>query len=431
MIIITRLVFSKGTLTYVQKVDTVQFDIYQRTQDDENYELLEPQLVLLASDQLSLLFRFTNYQITLNKVNFKEKFYWKKEELNTAIKTKNNEVILCKRNAPYLSDKKNRKEDTDVEEVFYLGGFHELKSKQETSKKLTMAQQIKEGIHFMEKGDFPVQIKRSIKKELDHDEFIETERRKANEGENMMNVKTPIIKMQKPKTQVDKILIVDESMNSEEVDFDQLVFKNNKKSTFRKLLEENCDESLRVQNPETRISESCLNSAGTEPDKLLTLSDSTYCPICYSDSIPRKVVIDSCKHMFCLDCLEEWIKQTNLCPLCKTRFNRISVFINEKFVEVKNVADKALVYEYLETSEDLLIQNADDFCYVCEKSDFENSLLICDSCLTKCCHIFCTKPKMRFIPEGDWFCDYCVRDKDLRSNYPVAGLFAPKSRRVR
>lgn len=155
----------------------------------------------------------------------------------------------------------------------------------------------------------------------------------------------------------------------------------------------------------------------------------SYCPICYSEDMKNKAIIEKCAHSFCVNCIEEWAKQTNLCPLCKVKFNQISIFENEKFSRRQKIEDKKFVYEYMETSEDRIIQNADDFCYVCEKSDNENSLLICDHCLTKCCHIFCTKPKMRHIPEGDWFCDYCVRSGEVFPEYPIACIFG-KNRRT-
>ena len=62
---------------------------------------------------------------------------------------------------------------------------------------------------------------------------------------------------------------------------------------------------------------------------------------------------------------------------------------------------------------DIIIQNADPFCYVCDQSGNENFMLICDKCDTKCAHINCLDPPMHFIPEDEWFCDFCVNKYSL------------------
>jgi len=40
-------------------------------------------------------------------------------------------------------------------------------------------------------------------------------------------------------------------------------------------------------------------------------------------------------------------------------------------------------------------------------------LLVCDSCNFKCSHIFCLEPPINYIPKGEWFCDFCVKSKNL------------------
>ena len=36
--------------------------------------------------------------------------------------------------------------------------------------------------------------------------------------------------------------------------------------------------------------------------------------------------IDGCKHRFCFDCIVEWVKTKNTCPLCRARFNHIAKY---------------------------------------------------------------------------------------------------------
>lgn len=46
-------------------------------------------------------------------------------------------------------------------------------------------------------------------------------------------------------------------------------------------------------------------------------------------------------------------------------------------------------------------------CQVCRKGDNDDCLLLCDGC-DRGCHMYCLRPKMTQVPEGDWFCPTCV-----------------------
>ncbi|XP_060051117.1 bromodomain adjacent to zinc finger domain protein 2A isoform X7 [Erinaceus europaeus] len=46
-------------------------------------------------------------------------------------------------------------------------------------------------------------------------------------------------------------------------------------------------------------------------------------------------------------------------------------------------------------------------CLVCRKGDNDEFLLLCDGC-DRGCHIYCHRPKMEVVPEGDWFCAVCL-----------------------
>ncbi|XP_024149062.1 bromodomain adjacent to zinc finger domain protein 2A isoform X3 [Oryzias melastigma] len=46
-------------------------------------------------------------------------------------------------------------------------------------------------------------------------------------------------------------------------------------------------------------------------------------------------------------------------------------------------------------------------CQVCRKGDNDECLLLCDGC-DRGCHMYCLKPKITQVPEGDWFCPTCT-----------------------
>ncbi|TRY60865.1 hypothetical protein DNTS_035134 [Danionella cerebrum] len=49
-------------------------------------------------------------------------------------------------------------------------------------------------------------------------------------------------------------------------------------------------------------------------------------------------------------------------------------------------------------------------CQICRKGDDDEFLLLCDGC-DRGCHMFCLKPKVMQVPEGDWFCPTCTGKK--------------------
>uniref|UniRef100_A0AAY4CYT1 Bromodomain adjacent to zinc finger domain protein 2A n=1 Tax=Denticeps clupeoides TaxID=299321 RepID=A0AAY4CYT1_9TELE len=50
-------------------------------------------------------------------------------------------------------------------------------------------------------------------------------------------------------------------------------------------------------------------------------------------------------------------------------------------------------------------------CQICHKGDNDEYLLLCDGC-DRGCHMFCLRPKVTQVPEGDWFCPTCVSAGD-------------------
>mmetsp|Transcript_14765 Transcript_14765/g.27340 ORF Transcript_14765/g.27340 Transcript_14765/m.27340 type:complete len:119 (+) Transcript_14765:84-440(+) len=46
------------------------------------------------------------------------------------------------------------------------------------------------------------------------------------------------------------------------------------------------------------------------------------CGICF-EQVAFQGSLDSCKHVFCFDCISNWAKTENSCPMCKLRFTQI------------------------------------------------------------------------------------------------------------
>jgi len=51
-------------------------------------------------------------------------------------------------------------------------------------------------------------------------------------------------------------------------------------------------------------------------------------------------------------------------------------------------------------------------CKVCRRGSDPEKMLLCDECNAGT-HMFCLKPKLRSVPQGNWYCNDCVKSLGL------------------
>ncbi|ORX58264.1 RCC1/BLIP-II protein [Hesseltinella vesiculosa] len=61
------------------------------------------------------------------------------------------------------------------------------------------------------------------------------------------------------------------------------------------------------------------------------------------------------------------------------------------------------------------VEETEDGCVKCKKTDDEDNLLLCDKC-DDSIHTYCAIPKLTEIPEGEWYCDRCHPPNKKRSH---------------
>lgn len=126
--------------------------------------------------------------------------------------------------------------------------------------------------------------------------------------------------------------VVDQSTNSSE-------FSNNNSSNVDLRQDENRSKRKRSANDLSSSSSSSTNSRKNAscggggalkkpkqaPDAIRPLSPSfTKCPICLLDCMDRDPSFtNTCFHLFCYVCIENWTKNKATCPLCRTKFTKI------------------------------------------------------------------------------------------------------------
>ncbi|XP_020835074.1 PHD and RING finger domain-containing protein 1 isoform X2 [Phascolarctos cinereus] len=131
--------------------------------------------------------------------------------------------------------------------------------------------------------------------------------------------------------------------------------------------------------------------------------DTESCPICLN--VFRDQVVgtpENCTHYFCLDCIVEWSKNANSCPVDRILFKWICIrarFGGKVLKKIPVESQKAPRAQ--EDEED------PTFCEVCGRSDREDRLLLCDGCDAGY-HMECLNPSLSEVPVDEWFCPECI-----------------------
>ncbi|NXK53138.1 PHRF1 protein, partial [Chauna torquata] len=173
-----------------------------------------------------------------------------------------------------------------------------------------------------------------------------------------------------------------------------------------------------------------INVANVSSDE-----DGENCPICLNTFRDQAVgTPENCSHYFCLDCIVEWSKNANSCPVDRILFKYISIRAH--------FGGKILKKIPVENTKTQGNDGEDDptFCEVCGRSDREDRLLLCDGCDAGY-HMECLNPPLSEVPVDEWFCPACApmgisaaADTDHVSEEEVAALVAdviPTTSRLR
>ncbi|KXJ94681.1 hypothetical protein Micbo1qcDRAFT_45666 [Microdochium bolleyi] len=131
-----------------------------------------------------------------------------------------------------------------------------------------------------------------------------------------------------------------------------------------------------------------------------------------SDDSNRVAVIDVCGHTLHDACLREWSGKANSCPICRQVFHLVHVYdhVGGSKLHSYKVEDKKQIAEF--DPQAWLDENPEHEeeprpCPICNQSDHEEVLLLCDSCDAPY-HTYCVG--LDSVPRGHWFCMECTED---------------------
>ena len=134
--------------------------------------------------------------------------------------------------------------------------------------------------------------------------------------------------------------------------------------------------------------------------KLRTVIDSKKCTICLDAVKSDQGSLDCLHKAFCFDCILNWSKISNKCPLCM-----------KKFFSIKNLKTKEslIIDDIVSESEESFYEYYYDSikCEICKLGDNEDKMMLCDECdlgfHTTCIGLI-------RIPYLDyWFCPKCLK----------------------
>lgn len=127
------------------------------------------------------------------------------------------------------------------------------------------------------------------------------------------------------------------------------------------------------------------------------------CPICLLRFTTQEIgTPEACDHSFCAECLQEWSKNVNTCPVDRQPFTLILV---RRHLEGKVVRQISVDTNRPEN-------NVEDppsdptFCEICGASDREDRMLLCDVCDLGY-HMECLDPPLEVVPLEEWYCPDC------------------------
>ncbi|XP_071569924.1 PHD and ring finger domains 1 [Temnothorax nylanderi] len=179
------------------------------------------------------------------------------------------------------------------------------------------------------------------------------------------------------------------------------------------------DEDIKKYNTKRKVLSKTKNENADKPGSSSSTnvnanSDSSddqseKCSICLLPFRKQQVGTPSvCDHCFCLECLLEWSKNINTCPVDRISFTTIVV---------KDHFDgKVINHLSVETVPRIENQVLDDptFCEICHQSDREDRMLLCDDC-DRGYHMECLTPPMTTVPIEEWYCPGCTQSSSTRT----------------
>ncbi|XP_041858802.1 PHD and RING finger domain-containing protein 1-like isoform X1 [Melanotaenia boesemani] len=144
------------------------------------------------------------------------------------------------------------------------------------------------------------------------------------------------------------------------------------------------------------------NAAGEE--KEASVSNSEKCYICLSPFEKQTVgSLETCLHVFCLECILLWSQTANTCPVDRISF----AVVHQRRCPGGDIQRKIKVKTQRKDADEEEEESSAVICEECGRSDRRDRMLMCIRCDSGY-HMDCLTPSFNTGPEGDWTCPECA-----------------------
>ncbi|XP_072241641.1 uncharacterized protein phrf1 [Leuresthes tenuis] len=165
------------------------------------------------------------------------------------------------------------------------------------------------------------------------------------------------------------------------------------------------EEDEEEEDADAKPEEGAFGGTSADLTGMSSDEDTERCPICLNSFTSQPVATpESCEHYFCFDCILEWTKNANSCPVDRIVFS--SIYLRKCYggKVKKMITVQKPVKAGQEETVDLDLEQTS--CEVCGGSDREDRLLLCDGCDAGY-HMECLTPPLDSVPVEEWFCPEC------------------------
>ncbi|XP_017278545.1 PHD and RING finger domain-containing protein 1 isoform X2 [Kryptolebias marmoratus] len=169
--------------------------------------------------------------------------------------------------------------------------------------------------------------------------------------------------------------------------------------------EEDDEEEEEEEEEDAKPENGAFGGTSADLEGMSSDEDRERCPICLNSFSSQPVATpENCEHYFCFDCILEWAKNANSCPVDRIAFN--SIYLRKCYggKVKKMITVQKPVKAGQEETVDLDLEQTN--CEVCGGSDREDRLLLCDGCDAGY-HMECLTPPLDSVPVEEWFCPEC------------------------
>ncbi|KAK0369377.1 PHD-finger domain-containing protein [Colletotrichum limetticola] len=130
-----------------------------------------------------------------------------------------------------------------------------------------------------------------------------------------------------------------------------------------------------------------------------------------------------CNHVVHDQCIRSWAKNSNTCPICRTPFNEVSLSselngppIDSYAVQDKKQEQEFDIHRWLQENPEGEGEEPSPACPICESSDHEEVLLLCDGC-NAAYHTHCIG--LSGVPQTEsWYCFECDENNNASRSSP-------------